>query len=64
MADWDAERLAESSAPHQLAIAAVLQLLPTVTGEPVLDLGCGEDWWHGRWPSRAPRSPASTSRNR
>lgn len=42
MADWYAERLAESSAPHQLAIAAVLQLLPTVTGEPVLDLGCGE----------------------
>jgi hypothetical protein len=42
MADWYAERLAESSAPHQLAIAAVLQLLPAVTGEPVLDLGCGE----------------------
>jgi len=42
MADWYAERLAESSAPHQLAVAAVLQLLPAVTGEPVLDLGCGE----------------------
>jgi 2-polyprenyl-3-methyl-5-hydroxy-6-metoxy-1,4-benzoquinol methylase len=30
------------SAPHQLAIAAVLQLLPAVTDQPVLDLGCGE----------------------
>lgn len=42
MADWYAERLAAGSAPHQLAIGAVLQLLPAVTGEPVLDLGCGE----------------------
>ena len=42
IADWYAERLAAGSAPHQLAIAAVLQLLPTVRGEPVLDLGCGE----------------------
>jgi ubiquinone/menaquinone biosynthesis C-methylase UbiE len=42
MADWYAERLAAGSPPHQLAIAAMLQLLPAVTGEPVLDLGCGE----------------------
>jgi ubiquinone/menaquinone biosynthesis C-methylase UbiE len=42
IADWYAERLAAGSAPHQLAIAAVLQLLPAVIGEPVLDLGCGE----------------------
>jgi ubiquinone/menaquinone biosynthesis C-methylase UbiE len=42
IADWYADRLAAGSAPHQLAIAAVLQLLPAVTGQPVLDLGCGE----------------------
>jgi predicted TPR repeat methyltransferase len=42
VADWYAERLAAGSAPHQLAIAAVLQLLPAVTDQPVLDLGCGE----------------------
>jgi ubiquinone/menaquinone biosynthesis C-methylase UbiE len=42
MADWYAERLAAGSAPHQLAVAAVLQLLPAVIDEPVLDLGCGE----------------------
>jgi SAM-dependent methyltransferase len=42
MADWYAERLAEGSAPHQLAVAAMLQLLPAVRGAPVLDLGCGE----------------------
>jgi ubiquinone/menaquinone biosynthesis C-methylase UbiE len=42
IADWYAERLAVGSAPHQLAIAAVLQVLPPVTGQPVLDLGCGE----------------------
>jgi SAM-dependent methyltransferase len=42
MADWYVERLAAGSAPHQLAIAAVVELLPKVAGEPVLDLGCGE----------------------
>jgi ubiquinone/menaquinone biosynthesis C-methylase UbiE len=42
IADWYAERLAAGSAPHQLAIAAMLQLLPAVTDQPVLDLGCGE----------------------
>jgi hypothetical protein len=37
MADWYAERLAAGSAPHQLAITAILQLLPAVTDQPVLD---------------------------
>jgi SAM-dependent methyltransferase len=42
MADWYAEQLAGGSAPHQLAIAAVVALLPAVAGDPVLDVGCGE----------------------
>jgi ubiquinone/menaquinone biosynthesis C-methylase UbiE len=42
MADWYAEWVTAGSLTHELAIATVLALLPAVTGEPVLDLGCGE----------------------
>jgi len=42
MGDWYAELLAAGSPPHQLSIEAMLRLLPAVTGQPVLDLCCGE----------------------
>jgi ubiquinone/menaquinone biosynthesis C-methylase UbiE len=42
IADWYAELVASGSPPQRMALDAILELLPALEGQAILDLGCGE----------------------